>query len=106
MTARAVMIKLVNFNVYVDDVTADKLKRLARKTGASRNALVREAIAVYLERGASEWRAIVMEFDGDARVRAFETARAELSAPVDDPFTIQRNRGPRRASSRRAKRGP
>jgi predicted transcriptional regulator len=87
----------VNFNVYVDDITADKLKRLARKTGATRNALVREAIAVYLERGASEWPAIVTEFEGDASVRAFETARAELAAPVDDPFAIRRKRGSRRA---------
>ena len=106
ITARAVIINLVNFNVYVDDVTADKLKRLARRTGASRNALVREAIAVYLERGASEWPAIVTEFDGDDRVPAFETARAELAAPVDDPFAKQRGRGPRRASSRRARPNP
>ena len=87
----------MNFNVYVDDITADKLKRLARKTGASRNALVRQAIAVYLERGASEWPAIVTAFEGDESMRAFETARTELAAPADDPFAIRRSRGSGRA---------
>ena len=55
-----------NFNVYTDDVTAERLKRLARKTGATRNALVRKAIAVYLDRGTSEWPALVSEYE-DAR---------------------------------------
>ena len=82
----------VNFNVYVDDVTAEKLKRLARRTGATRNALVRKAIAVYLDRGASEWPAVVSEYQGDESLHPFEEARRELALPVDDPFATRRSR--------------
>jgi len=90
----------VNFNVYVDDVTAEKLERLARKTRASRNAIVRKAIAAYLDRAASEWPAIVEGYEGDESVRPFEAARDELAAAVDDPFAVTRN-----LRARRRKRG-
>jgi hypothetical protein len=86
----------VNFNVYIDDATAERLKRLARKTGATRNALVRKAIAVYLDRGTAEWPAIVSEYEGDASLRPFEDARGELAAPMDDPFAARRSRRARR----------
>jgi hypothetical protein len=91
----------VNFNVYVDDATAEKLKKLARRTGASRNSLVREAIAVYLERGASQWPAIVTEFQGDASVKPFEAARTELAPSPVDPFALLQTR-----RKRRGKRSP
>jgi hypothetical protein len=83
---------LVNFNVYIDDVTAERLKRLARKTGATRNALVRKAIAVYLDRGTSEWPALVSGYEGDESLHPFEEARRELAVPVDDPFATRRGR--------------
>jgi hypothetical protein len=86
----------VNFNVYVDDVTAEKLKQLARKTGASRNALVRKALAAYLDRGAADWPAIVTGYEGDESIPPFEAARDELAFPVDDPFAPRRGPGTRR----------
>jgi hypothetical protein len=82
----------VNFNVYIDDATAERLKRLARKTGATRNALVRKAIAVYLDRGTSEWPALVANYEGDESLRPFEEARRELAVPIDDPFAPRRSR--------------
>ena len=96
ITVGAVIFGFVNFNVYVDDATAEKLRRLARKTRASRNSLVRSAIAAYLERAASSWPAIVTGYEGDESVRPFEAARDELVAPVDDPFAPARNLGARR----------
>jgi len=86
----------VNFNVYVDDVTAERLKRLARKTGATRNALVRKAIAVYLDRGTSEWPTLVSEYEGDESIHPFENARTELAVPVGDPFAARRSHRARR----------
>jgi hypothetical protein len=80
----------VNFNVYIDDRTADELKKVARKTGMSRNALVRKAIAAYLDRGGMEWPSIVTSYEGDGTVQPFEAARNELTKHGDDPFATPR----------------
>jgi predicted transcriptional regulator len=77
----------VNFNVYVDKETGEKLQRLAKRRCTSRNALVREALARLLEEeNVPAWPAAVMEFQGVAGARPFEDSREILEPPARDPF--------------------
>jgi hypothetical protein len=85
----------VNFNVYLDDESAARLDRLARRSRTARNALIRKAVHAWLEGEASSWPKIVLEYRGDPSIAPFEARRAELLAPADDPFAP---RAPRRAA--------
>ena len=77
----------MNFNVYIDKQTGERLERLARTTGTSRNALIREALAHLLERGAKAgWPPEVLGFQGFPTARPFEAARPRLRAPRKDPL--------------------
>lgn len=77
----------MNFNVYIDKQTGERLERLARTRRTSRNALIREALAHFLERGAkSKWPPEVLGFQGIPGARPFEAARRKLRAPRKDPL--------------------
>jgi hypothetical protein len=77
----------MNFNVYIDKQTGVRLGRLARSRRISRNALIREALARLLERGAEAgWPPEVLGFRGIPAVRPFEAARRRLRAPRKDPL--------------------
>jgi hypothetical protein len=77
----------MNFNVYIDKETGDRLERLAKTRRTSRNALVREALALLLERGAKVgWPPEVLDFQGIPAARPFEAARRKLHAPRKDPL--------------------
>lgn len=77
----------MNFNVYLDDATVDRLNSLARKRGTTRNALIREAVAHLLEsRSAAAWPALVREFEGESGVAPFEASRSGMRPPKKDPF--------------------
>lgn len=77
----------MNFNVYIDKQTGERLERLARTRRTSRNALVREALAHLLERGAKAgWPPEVLGFRGIPAARPFEAARRRLRAPRKDPL--------------------
>lgn len=77
----------MNFNVYIDKQTGDRLGRLAKTRRTSRNALIREALAHLLERGAKAgWPPEVLGFQGIPAVRPFEAARRRLRAPRKDPL--------------------
>ena len=77
----------MNFNVYIDKQTGDRLERLARIRRTSRNALIREALAHLLERGTQAgWPPEVLGFPGIPAVRPFEAARRKLRAPRKDPL--------------------
>ncbi len=77
----------MNFNVYLDEPTVDRLNALARKRGTTRNALIREAVAHLLDRKAETgWPDDVMAFDGDPGVPAFEEGRRSLRPPSGDPL--------------------
>jgi len=57
----------VNFNIYLDDETGQRLNRLAKQVGESRNALVREAVSDWLDRhGKPQWPDEVLAFKGMA----------------------------------------
>lgn len=77
----------MNFNVYIDKRTGERLERLARAKQTSRNALIREALARLLETGMkTEWPPEVLGFQGVPGVRPFEAARRKLRGPPEDPF--------------------
>jgi hypothetical protein len=77
----------VNFNVYIDKRTGERLERLARTRRTSRNALIREALAYLLERGAkAEWPPEVLGFQGVPEAIPFEEARRKLGVPRQDPL--------------------
>lgn len=77
----------MNFNVYIDKETGDRLGRLAKTRRTSRNALIREALAHLLESGSKTgWPPEVLGFQGISTVRPFEAARRKLRAPLKDPL--------------------
>lgn len=80
----------VNFNVYLDDETARRLDALARETGSPRNAIIRHAVAAWLDRVPSAWPELVRGFTGDPALAPFESLRDELRSPDDDPFAASR----------------
>lgn len=79
--------RAVNFNVYLDAETARRLDAIARATGTPRNALVRRALTAWLDRTDRGWPAIVLEYEGDEKMPAFESWRSELAHATDDPFS-------------------
>jgi hypothetical protein len=91
----------VNFNVYLDDDSAKRLDRIAESTRKPRNALIREAVQVWLREQGRRWPREVLEFPGDPSLDPFEMHRAELLAPADDPFQTD---APRRAVGKRRRR--
>jgi Ribbon-helix-helix protein, copG family len=77
----------LNFNVYIDKQTGERLDRLAKARQTSRNALIREALAHLVKRGAkAQWPQEVLDFSGIPKVRPFEHARRTLREPRNDPF--------------------
>lgn len=77
----------MNFNIYIDKQTGERLERLASARRTSRNALIREALAHLLEQGGKAgWPAEVLGFQGIPAARPFEAARRKLRAPRKDPL--------------------
>jgi hypothetical protein len=77
----------VNFNVYLDDPTVERLNKLARRQSTTRNALIREAVGQFLaQQGPQGWPEAVMAFDGAPDVQPFEAPRKALKAPRKDPL--------------------
>ena len=77
----------MNFNVYIDKQTGERLARIAKARGASRNALIREALAHLLDRNIKAgWPEAVLNFRGVPKARPFEEARRKLRAPGADPL--------------------
>lgn len=79
--------RTVNFNVYLDDATVERLSSLARKRGTTRNALIREAVGHLLDQqpGAG-WPEAVVAFEGDPGAAPFESGRKGLRPPRKDPL--------------------
>jgi hypothetical protein len=89
----------VNFNVYLDDDLARRLAALAKRTGAPRNALIRQAVAHWLARATVDWPAAVLAWEGDPACLPFEGFRSDLAEPSDDPL-VRRVASPRRRRPR------
>lgn len=72
----------MNFNVYVEDTLGKELEAIAHATGKSRNALIREAIQLWLsQHKKSQWSKAILEFKGVEDSVSFEDYRDELLPP-------------------------
>ena len=77
----------MNFTIYLDDETGQLLNKVAKKSGNSRNALVRQAVSEWLKRqGKPHWPEEVLAFKGMADMPLFEASRDRLRPPVADPL--------------------
>lgn len=77
----------MNFNIYIDEVTGERLNRLAAKRRASRNSIIRDALTDYLDREvAGTWPDAILSFTGVPDMPPFESGRVLLKEPVDDPL--------------------
>lgn len=77
----------MNFNIYVDKQTGERLARMAKKRRTSRNALIREALQHLVAQGSgAQWPPEVLDFRGIRTSRPFEAARRKLIAPGTDPL--------------------
>lgn len=77
----------MNFNIYLDDDTGQRLKQAAEQLQESKNALVRQAVGEWLNRqGKAQWPDEVLAFQGIADMPLFEAGRDRLKPPVADPL--------------------
>ena len=77
----------MNFNIYLDEPTVDRLNRLARTRKTTRNALIREAVGRLLEReDVAGWPALVLAHEGEPDAPPFESSRRSLRAPRRNPL--------------------
>jgi predicted transcriptional regulator len=77
----------MNFNVYLDDETGQKLAHVAEQSGETRNALIRQAVSEWLNRhGKPQWPDEVLAFKGMADMPLFEASRSSLTPPPADPL--------------------
>ena len=77
----------MNFSIYLDDETGQQLNQFARRTGESRNALIRQAVRDWLNRHEEpQWPDEVLAFKGIAGLPRFEASRGRLKQPVADPL--------------------
>lgn len=78
----------MNFSIHIDDPLARTLDALARQSGKTRNALIREALRVFVARfGKTQWPTQVKALAGaDPALVPFEDSRRELTTPLVDPL--------------------
>jgi hypothetical protein len=77
----------MHFNIYLDDKTGAQLSKLAAQGGQTRNALIREAIQIWLQQQLKpEWPKEILNFTGIKNYPAFEDHRKKLTPPKEDPF--------------------
>ena len=78
----------MNVNIYLQDDLLERIDRMARESGRSRSAVIREAVESMLSRrGASGWPRSLREWKGDSSFPSFEEGRNEASFRSEDPFT-------------------
>lgn len=77
----------MNFNIYVDDKIGMKLNKLAKSSGKTRNALIREAIEEWINQQTNpRWPNAILSFSGIKDFPSFESHRKNLNEPTEDPF--------------------
>jgi Arc/MetJ-type ribon-helix-helix transcriptional regulator len=85
----------MNINIYLQEQLLERIDRLAKETGRSRSALIREALEAWLSRrSASAWPALLREWEGDPTFAPFELGRNDPSRRAEDPFDDATPRGP------------
>ena len=78
----------MNFSIHIDDQLLRELTGLVKKSGKTRNALIKEAIAkLVTSQKKKHWPREAVELFGASRdLKPFESYRAECSFSSDDPF--------------------
>lgn len=77
----------MHFNLYLDDDTGKRITNAAKKSGASRNALIRHAVSDWLTESTKPgWPDAVLAFEGMAAMPPFEASRKKLKPPANDPL--------------------
>jgi len=78
----------MNFNIYLDSQLGAALKRLAKRRKLTRNALIRKAVEELLEKEirSEQWSEAVLQWQGDPKFTPFESHRAKLDEPAQDPL--------------------
>ena len=77
----------MNFNIYIDDQLGEKLTNVAKTSKKSRNAIIREAVSLWLKvNEKSEWPDEILSYKGLPDFPAFESHRDDLAEAKDDPF--------------------
>ncbi len=76
----------MNFNIYLDDVTGQRLIIAAEHNAETKNALIRRAVSEWLARHGNQWPEEVLSFNGIADMPPFESKRDHLKAPAADPL--------------------
>lgn len=74
----------MNFNLYLDDETAAELHRAAKTLGETRGGLIRKALREWLDKkalGNPVWPSLILEWQGEAEISAFELDRDQLLPP-------------------------
>ena len=77
----------MTFSIHIDAKTGKALDAAAARTGKSRNAIIREAVAAWLARERSAaWPAEVLAHRGVRGLEPFEKDRKSLRPPPEDPL--------------------
>jgi hypothetical protein len=77
---------IVTFSVYLDDELVEQFNRIAKESGKTRNALIREALKEWIDRQRhSQWPAEILNFKGVKGMPRFEEERKLLKSPRE-PF--------------------
>lgn len=80
-------VKVMHFNVYLDDETGHRLTALAQKAGESRNSLIRRAVRDMLDgETRPKWPESVLRHQGFPDFPDLESLRSELAPPAHDPL--------------------
>lgn len=77
----------MNISIYLDMPLAKKAQQYAKKTGTTRNAIIREALRVWLlQHETRSWPKSILNFKGVDEPIVFEKDREELLPPNEAPF--------------------
>ena len=77
----------MNFNIYLDDATGQRLVSAAEQAGETKNALIRKAVGEWLARHSQpQWPDTVLDFKGMVDMPLFEANRDRLKPPMVDPL--------------------
>lgn len=76
----------MTFSIYLDEELTSKLNHAAKRSGQTRNALIRKALTEWLgQHRASKWPDAIVAYKGVRGAPRFEAHRKNLKAPRE-PF--------------------
>lgn len=77
----------MNISLYLEQPLAQKTQQYAKKMGTTRNAIIREALKVWLvQHETASWPNSILNFRGISDAITFEEGRGDLLPPDEDPL--------------------